>query len=604
MTDLTMITDKALYRDSGVTGFGNAMYSGTGKLGNTFLNGLTAVTQELFIRASSPDSSFSIFTYKTNALTIAIQSDGVIRCDYRVTSSNLTMRTSMKLVDGEIYHIAFVAGPSGAKVFIDGVLEESFTTPFDSALLNDTHDFMVHGGYASTNTSDMWGLAFWDIEKYTTDFTPPTAPYNGDEDNLINLYNLDGNGIDSAGNDDLIIKPNDELLTFSPYNWDVSDVKAASICGGSYFKFQSDSDKITLHFEPSSRSPQPIVAVFRDGVQVSRSVITPDFDISPPVEGARGYNHLYEIVTDATASDNDRWGGQDTAIKLLAISISSGTSISKVDALPSTVLIYGDSITEGVDTVHPSIESSSISNNSSVGCYPLQVGLRNNAEVGVVGFGSLGFTVGGRGGVPKFPDSYQYIMEGVPRDFAPEPDLCVWMMGTNDVEEDTVPDGLITLNGLLSVTTNTKFLILRPFLNSRQEDNLIAMVQGCDDPSRVVFGDTDGFETSGRLHPYAYEHLTSISTGVANLIAENMVTGYTGETSSATIAIDGMPNGAYRTVITSDDSRLVFDAELTYSSGSAVANGIQAPAGSNLLGAIIDNANPHVSGAVVSVVSE
>ncbi len=104
------------------------------------------------------------------------------------------------ITDGTWRHAAFVFGPSGTRAYCDGV--KVYETPKVWALsgpkLTNVMTFgNFIGGYTFDGTLDE--MAIWNTERYTANFTPPAAPYVGNEQGLWNLYHFDGTGTDSVG---------------------------------------------------------------------------------------------------------------------------------------------------------------------------------------------------------------------------------------------------------------------------------------------------------------------------------------------------------------------------------------------------------------------
>ena len=97
----------------------------------------------------------------------------------------------------------------------------------------------------------------------------------------------------------------------------------------------------------------------------------------------------------------------------------------------SDLLVYGDSITEGVLTLGGSQAADTDHNDASV-VYSYALAALLGTEIGVVGFGATGLSRGGSGGVPALGESWNQLWDGVPRSFSPRPDLILFNEGTND----------------------------------------------------------------------------------------------------------------------------------------------------------------------------
>lgn len=85
-----------------------------------------------------------------------------------------------------------------------------------------------------------------------------------------------------------------------------------------------------------------------------------------------------------------------------------------------------------------------------------------------------------------------------------------------------------------------------------------------------------------------------------DLVAVRMYNSYVGDVSDLVISVSGIPDGSYKTVILDQSDNVLYNASATYSSGSATITALPVPSGVILEGYVIDNANPHVSGAVIT----
>jgi lysophospholipase L1-like esterase len=104
------------------------------------------------------------------------------------------------------------------------------------------------------------------------------------------------------------------------------------------------------------------------------------------------------------------------------------------------ILVYGDSITEGVLALGGSQKFDTDHNDASV-VYSYVLGGLLGAEIGVIGFGYNALTHPGSGGVAPLGQAWNQLWDGVPRNFStPKPDLIVLNEGTNDGCDVTTPE--------------------------------------------------------------------------------------------------------------------------------------------------------------------
>ena len=103
--------------------------------------------------------------------------------------------TNPVVTDGAWHHVAFVSnGAAGVSLYLDGVLVaaqeanqvtiDPGNTPFQIGAFNNS-SILTNGSVDE--------VAVFNTARYTANFTPPTAPYTGNEAGLLALYHLDGN---------------------------------------------------------------------------------------------------------------------------------------------------------------------------------------------------------------------------------------------------------------------------------------------------------------------------------------------------------------------------------------------------------------------------
>ena len=337
----------------------------------------------------------------------------------------------------------------------------------------------------------------------------------------------------------------------------------------------------------------PWIAVKVDGRTLDRYQVSDFVVVSLPSNDTN--KHYVEVYFDAVNRTSNRWAGVEVACIFKGIALDGG-SAERPEERANKVLVYGDSITEGVKTFDGAV---SVLSNSAIQSWALKVGEQLNAEVGVVGFGSQGFNVSGLGGVPPFASAYDELWDGEPRDFSDPPNLCLWLMGTNDGANNTTTNGLAAINGQLSAMTGTKFVLLRPLIDNSQEANLQTIASTCDEPSRVRYQTTDGFwalsESSDNLHPYGWACQAKIAPSIANVVEPDMGEIFTGVTSTANLSISGAPDGTYHLYLAQGNQgnvTTVYDGVATFSGGSTTVSGLTVASGTLLRGFVDSSDTP------------
>jgi len=219
-----------------------------------------------------------------------------------------------------------------------------------------------------------------------------------------------------------------------------------------------------------------------------------------------------ELIVKSTSETIPRWSNSATMVTITGFVLDLGETLSLPQRRSKNILIFGDSITEGVRTVNCDATEDT-DRNDVLGDYSFAISTAFDAEVGIVAFGASGFTRSGTGGVPPLPLSYNYLYAGVARRFnSPPPDLVIYNYGTNDGGNIAGPLQQV-VNSIIDMVPNSKHHVLIPLNNSHSDD--IAWAISAIANSRVTHSATAGFfdprDSCDGLHPYNYSHLSLIA---------------------------------------------------------------------------------------------
>eukprot|EP00937_MAST-01D_sp_MAST-1D-sp2_P000782 g782.t1 len=330
----------------------------------------------------------------------------------------------------------------------------------------------------------------------------------------------------------------DDTILFSPYNWGLSNGTAKTINPGAYFRVVISGQTCRVHVAGGG-SPMPSQFWTRvDGGPLQQHVIAPggpddvaayNVSLGPPYSASA--RHLLEVVIKSSTETQDRWERQSTAVIFHGIELDAASAVPLLRAParnPYNILIYGDSITEGVRTLGYEGISNDTDRNDAVRDYSYQLAQTLPAEVGVVAFGATGLTQGGSGAVPALGQSWQQQWAGEPRALTPAPDLVVYNEGTNDGARNITQPFLDVVRAVRAAAPTASQLLLLPF-NGGQAVNIKAVVKaaaadastagsGQGRAAQVLFGDTSGFyDGADGLHPFGYAHVSAIAPRVAEL---------------------------------------------------------------------------------------
>ena len=315
------------------------------------------------------------------------------------------------------------------------------------------------------------------------------------------------------------VAPNDPALFYSPYNWAVTPTAASSINGGAYIRALFQSSFANLTFDCSNMvSPVSQLYIQVDNGPMTLAPISPVIPVEIPANLTHGDVpwHTLTVLIKSTTETANRWAATGASTRVTFLGLVIDGSVAPWYPASANILIYGDSITEGVLTLGGSQPQDTNHNDASV-VYSYRLAALLGAEIGVVGFGATGLSRGGSGGVPALGESWNQLWEGVPRSFSPRPDLIVLNEGTNDGTTDIVAAMAAVLSNLTAACPGTPIAVLRPF-NGAQAANLQAAIAASANPAASTYIDTAGFydETfGGALHPTGPNDVARVAPQVA-----------------------------------------------------------------------------------------
>jgi len=320
------------------------------------------------------------------------------------------------------------------------------------------------------------------------------------------------------------IKMDNAAILYSPFNWVVASQGAKTINSGAYFKVFFSGTSCRLMTDTSADiEPFPQINVRIDGGPFTRYTLVSGNPTIIVASERNNHKHLLEVIVKSTSEWVDRWVKQQNGVTFTGLQFDSGTAVTAPVRKPFNVLIYGDSITEGV-LVNPltGLKGSlkETDRNDATQDYSWVLSQTLPIEVGVVGFGGTGITKSGSGGVPPLSTSYQFLWAGQRRSFLPAPDLIIYNEGTNDREDITATlTTIVKAHGALA--PKAKQLLLQPFNGSHASE--IKAVASADKTGNVTYGDTTGFlnsstDTFDGIHPWGSVHVGILAPRLIKLI--------------------------------------------------------------------------------------
>ena len=235
-------------------------------------------------------------------------------------------------------------------------------------------------------------------------------------------------------------------IYFSPYNWfsvggsgamSANNTRATGTTSvttqspGAYMKIATTGSPaggfVRLGFDPSGYNTLtaancPVLCWSEDGgtmqsllLVYNAAVQTLTLDASTTA-GAHTFQVWFKgTVLNSGNSMGDRWNyapsGPNAAgiVKILNVQTDAGTTLAAPIIQPNILLVYGDSITEGADTIG---SANGPNDQDSTVTYGFLLAQALNAEVGIIGFSSQGYEQPGYGNVPAFPAAWSFYNAG------------------------------------------------------------------------------------------------------------------------------------------------------------------------------------------------
>jgi lysophospholipase L1-like esterase len=543
---------------------GSPSFAGAGKFGSASLSGgvlnnstadaslsatganggaLTSGTVEAWVKAAN-DGSIRVAFGHAQWFWVGKDSSGNAQARYGSAVGETTLSSTTAIADNAWHHIALDLNSGAGSLYVDGTRVATSATTRSTGTPTTAAGFCV-GGFGESGDSTTafdWNGSVDDVRisttrRYTgTTYTVPAAAHT---DSTLDtaaraLYHLDGNGTDTAQTaSPVTINPNDTGILYSPYNWVVASGLAESINAGAYLKtiITGSPAAISLSFDMTNvSSPVPQIAYRVDHGPWTVAAVASSVSLTMP-SGNAWTKHLIEVVVKSTTETVNRWNStRNASVKLTGIVTDSITATAvKPTVRALRVLVFGDSITEGVRTLNSTASNDTDRNDAQQG-WAWQLAESLGAEVGVVGFGGTGISTSGSGNVPALSTSYALMWSGTSRSFSTSPDLVVLNIGTNDGSTNTTTAMTGLLDALLSATT-ARIVVLRPFGGTAQAAYLQAAVAACTDPKRVTYVDTAGWwsstDSSDGTHPYGYANVETLAPLVASAARTALARGAT-----------------------------------------------------------------------------
>lgn len=321
----------------------------------------------------------------------------------------------------------------------------------------------------------------------------------------------------------MIIKSSSDKIRYTG-RWNINEVSATSTANGNYFEFMYSGECAVIGFDTSyARVPFPHIYISVDGGADIEVSIDRFIRIS-----AKEGEHKVRVILKGSVESQHRWfAPMEAKVSLLEIEADNFMDLP-CDTRP-VIEFIGDSITEGISI---DVGYSNYGNNNdmiywddSTAGYAWRTARALNFRPVIMGYGCLGTTKGGAGGVPPVAESYKYYSDGYEMD-SKQADFIVINHGTNDryADKETFKKRYFEFLGVVRERNPvSKIISLTPFSGCLAKE-IKEMVEkhNRENDDAIFYIDTTGWIEPEPIHPLRDGHKT-VSEKLSKIIKEHLL---------------------------------------------------------------------------------
>ncbi len=321
----------------------------------------------------------------------------------------------------------------------------------------------------------------------------------------------------------MIIKCNSEKIRYTG-RWNITEESATSTANGNYFEFMYYGECAVIGFDTSyTRTPFPHIYISVDGgadIEVS-------LDRYVRISAQEGKHKVCAIMKGSVESQHRWFAPLEAKVSLLEIEADSFLDLPE-DTRPIIEFI-GDSITEGIsiDTGYLNYGKNydMVYWDDSTAGYAWRTAKALNFRPVIMGYGCLGTTKGGAGGVPPVAESYKYYSDGCPME-SKNADFIVINHGTNDrgADKQTFKEKYFEFLCIVRERNPlSKIISLTPFSGClAKEIKEVVEKYNNENGDNVFYIDTTGWIAPEPIHPTRDGHKT-VSGNLSRIIKEQLL---------------------------------------------------------------------------------
>jgi lysophospholipase L1-like esterase len=321
----------------------------------------------------------------------------------------------------------------------------------------------------------------------------------------------------------MIIKCDSDKIRYTG-RWNINEFSATSTANGSYFEFQYSGECAVIGFDTScARVPFPHIYISVDGganIEVS-------LDRFIRIYAQEG-EHKVSVVLKGSVESQNRWFAPIEA-KVSLLEIEADEFLDLPEDTRPVIEFIGDSITEGIsiDVGYSNYgnDDDMIYWDDSTAGYAWLTAKALKFRPVIMGYGCLGTTKGGAGGVPYVAESYKYYSDGYAME-SQQADFIVINHGTNDRRADVelFKKRYFEFLGVVRERNpKAKIISLTPFSGCLAREIKESVEKHNKEKNDMVFYiDTTGWIEPEPLHPLRSGHKT-VSEKLSEIIKEHLL---------------------------------------------------------------------------------
>ena len=291
--------------------------------------------------------------------------------------------------------------------------------------------------------------------------------------------------------------------------WAACGGAAAATAPGAYLEAAFQGDIAVLHFDITySAEPYPHVWISVDGGAFAEAPLDRYLRIRTPQSG----NHVVQVIYKGAVEMHHRWR-QPLVGKIAFLGLEADAPGSLPPDTRKTIEFVGDSITEGVlvdpgHRAHTEEQFDRPSEADVTARYAWLTAQALNLRPIMMGYGAVGATKSGCGGVPKAAEAYPYCFEGAPISHAA--DYIAVNHGTNDQASGSDifrKEYRKLLERILEKNPQARLAVITPFCGAFQEEvKETAAAVSLATGREILVVDTAGWLPRNPIHPHRTGH--------------------------------------------------------------------------------------------------